>query len=72
MEIDLSLLDEIAVNCGYVERDADEYTAREISDRFNMNKNNLLFGLEAGGIKYTRRKAIANGRKQFVYRIEKE
>ena len=71
-EIDLAILDEIAVSYGYVERDADEFTAKEIAKRFNIPKNNLFTDLDGSGIKYTRRKAIANGRRQFVYKLIKE
>jgi len=71
-EINLALLDEIAISHGYVERDADEFTAQEVAERLNIPKNNLLVGLEARGIKFTRRKALADGRRKFVYRIEKE
>ena len=73
MEIDRqALLEEIKLELGMVEREADEFTSRELTDGLEINSTNLIQYLEMNEIGYTRRKAFADGRRQFVYKIEKD
>jgi hypothetical protein len=65
------LLDQIKQELGLVEREADEFTGRELAGAFNTSFRNLRYFLESNEIKYTRRKALADGRRQYVYRIER-
>ena len=65
----LKILDDIATSLGFVERDADEFTAIEIAERFGGEACNVKKRLDKEGVKYTRRKAEANGRRQYVYRF---
>ena len=67
----LILLNEIAKDAGLSERDDDEFTARELADYYNTYVTILPQYLDFRNIKYTRRKAIANGRKRFVYKLER-
>lgn len=70
MQIDrTALLEEIKLEYGLVEREADEFTAKELSDAFCTS--NVVQFLDDNEINYTRRKALADGRRQFVYRIER-
>ena len=64
-----AILDEIKIEYGIVERDIDEFTAKELTDSFETS-NPVQF-MEDNEIKYSRRKAIADGRRQFVYKIER-
>ena len=71
MDIDRQeLLNQIVAELGLVEREADEFTAKELAEGFNINCGVLLF-MDNNEISYTRRKAFANGRRQFVYKIER-
>ena len=73
MEIEREeLLDQIARDLGIVERDVGEFTAFELADKFQIDRNNLVYFLMTNEIGFTRRKAIANGRRQFVYKIINE
>jgi len=70
MELDrLELLENIKQEIGMGERDADEFTANEIADSFGINKTNVVQFLDTNEIEYTRRKALADGRRQYVYKI---
>ena len=64
------LLDQIKLELGLVEREADEFTAKELADGLGAPLTNLMPFLESNEIKYSRRKALADGRRQFVYKIE--
>ena len=66
------LLEQIKLELGLVEREADEFTVKELAEAFNISAPNLTYYLESNEIKYTRRKALADGRRQYVYRIERE
>lgn len=73
MEIEREeLLDQIAKDLGMFERDTDEFTAFELADKFQIDRSNLVHFLMTNEIGFTRRKAIANGRRQFVYKIINE
>lgn len=61
------ILKEIKISLGFVEREDDEFTAKEIMECFNITELRGFFKREE--IKYTRRKAMANGRRQYVYRF---
>ena len=54
-----------------LERKDDEYTAKELSDGFDVQIANLHTFMDDNDIEYTRRKAIADGRRQYVYKIER-
>ena len=70
MEIDrTALLDQIKVELGIVERDDDEFTAREIADKFGIYQTNVVQFFETNNIGFARRKAFADGRRQYVYKI---
>jgi cell division protein FtsX len=73
MEIDRQkILDEIKQEYGLIERDQDEFTGRELADAFNVQVSNLQQFFDCNDdIKYTRRKALVDGRRQYVYRIER-
>jgi hypothetical protein len=71
MEIDRqALLEEIKLELGLVEREDDEFTAKELCDAFKAS--DLIQFLESNEIGYSRRKAFAENRRQFVYRIERD
>ena len=73
MEVDRQkLLEEIKIELGLVEREDDEFTFKEIAEAFNINPTNVIQFLEMNEISYTRRKAVAENRRQFVYKIIKE
>ena len=73
MELDrLELLENIKQEIGMGDRDADEFTASEIADSFGINKTNVIQFLDTNEIEYTRRKALADGRRQYVYKINRE
>jgi len=65
----MKVLDEIAIAYGFVDRDNDEYTAVEIAERFGFDSGNVVRFLAKRNIKYTRRKAMADGRRVYVYRF---
>lgn len=65
-----ALLEEIKLSIGLLDRDDDEFTSQEIEDCWNIS--NTLQYFKDNEIKYERRKALANGRRQFVYRFIKE
>ena len=70
MEIDrTALLDQIRVELGIVERDDDEFTAREIAYRFGIYQTNVIQFFETNDINYKRRKAMVDGRRQYVYKF---
>jgi len=72
MEIDrFELLEQIKVELGIVERDNDEFTAKEIADSFGIQNCNVVQFLDNNEIPYERRKAMADGRRQYVYRIKR-
>ena len=66
-----TLLDELALEMGFTERDDDEFTIKEIAESFKIDSVNAVAFLKRKKIKYERRKAIANNRMQFVYRFIK-
>lgn len=66
------LLEQIKIELGLIEREEDEFTAKELADGFNTLVTNLTVYLEINDIPYTRRKALADGRRQYVYKIERE
>ena len=71
MDIDRQeLLDQIKLELGLIEREDDEFTAKELAEGFNINCGVLLF-MDNNEIPYTRRKAFADGRRQYVYKIER-
>jgi len=74
MEIDRQkILDEIKQEYGLIERDQDEFTAKELADAFGIQTSALMQFFDGNDdIEYTRRKAIADGRRQYVYRIERK
>ena len=63
----MKVLDQIAIDLGFVERELDEFTASELMEKFHTV--NLRQFIKAENIKHTRRKAVADGRRQFVYKI---
>ena len=65
------LLDQIKLEIGLIEREEDEFTAKELADGFDIKAVNLMAFMDNNEINYTRRKAFADGRRQFVYRIER-
>jgi len=72
MKIDrLVLLEEIK-KAGIHERDEDEFTANELSDAYGVRVTGLHQYMDYNNIQYTRRKARAEGRERFVYRIVKD
>jgi len=72
MELDrFELLEQIKAELGIVERDADEFTAKELADSFGILNCNVVQFLENNDIPYERRKAMADGRRQFVYKIKR-
>ena len=68
----LKMLQEIKLEIGLVERDDDEFTAKELCLGFSVSEGNLFRMFDDNEIKYTRRKAVADGRRQFVYKLIKE
>ena len=66
------LLDQIKIELGLIEREADEFTAKELADTFETQVVNLMIFMEKNEIGYTRRKALADGRRQYVYKIERD
>jgi len=64
----LKILEDIKNNLGFVEREDNEFTAKEIAGCFGIAGNVTAF-FEKNEIEYTRRKAVASGRRQFVYRV---
>ena len=70
MEIDrMEILREIKSS---LERDDDEFTAKELADGFGIQIANLHTFMDDNDIEYTRRKAIADGRRQYVYKITRK
>ena len=70
MEIDrLATIKEIRES---LNRHDDEFTQKELSQGFGVRVTNLFAFMERNEIKYEFRKAIVDGRRQFVYRIEKD
>ena len=65
----LKMLDDIKTNLGFVEREDDEFTIKEIAECFKMDAVNTVAFLDREKIKYERRKALANNRRQYVYRV---
>ena len=73
MEVDRQkLLEQIILELGMIEREDDEFTSKELTTGFSINSTNLIQYLEINEIGYTRRKAIADGRRQYVYKLIKE
>ena len=68
----MKLLEDIKAEIGLIERDDDEFTAKELVDCFGKSEGNLFKMFDENEVKYTRRKAIADGRRTFVYKLEKE
>ena len=67
------LLEQIKQEYGFIEREQDEFTAKELADAFGVQVASLMqFFDSSDDIEYTRRKAMADGRRQFVYRIERK
>ncbi len=62
----LRILDDLVLG---LDREDDEFTVRELAKKFRMMPVNLLQYFETNHIEYKRRKAIANGRRVYVYRI---
>lgn len=70
MDIDRQeLLNQIVTELGLTEREPDEFTAKELADGFNTPYANLVIFMESNEIQYTRRKAMADGRRVYVYKI---
>ena len=65
----LEALEEIKLKLGFEERKEDEYTAKEIAECFGITPTNLVAYFEKEEVKYSRRKALADGRRQYVYRF---
>ena len=72
MDIDRQeLLDQIKAELGLDERGVDEFTAGELEEELGVSIGNLLKFIKSKNIPYTRRKALADGRRQYVYKIER-
>ena len=65
----LKMLDDIKTNLGFVEREDDEFTIKEIAECFNIAPTGVVTFLDSNEVKYERRKALANNRRQFVYKF---
>jgi len=68
----LKILEEISPDVGLSEREADEFTSKELTVYYNIALSALPQHLESHKIKHTRRKAIVDGHKKFVYKLIKE
>ena len=68
----LKILQEMARDVGVSEREDDEFTAQELAEEFNIYRTALIQYFDSHEIKHTRRKAIVDGRRQFVYKLIKE
>ena len=62
----MKILDDVLAVAG---REDDEFTVREMAEKWNILPANVLVFLETNKIKHTRRKAFANGRRQYVYKL---
>lgn len=67
-----AILNQLKQDLGLFEREDDEFTARELTDTFGINPTNLMQFFEINEVQYSRRKAMADGRRQYVYRIERD
>ena len=65
------LLAEIKQELGMIDREADEFTAKELADTFHTNPYNITYYLKSNQISFSRRKAFANERRQYVYKLER-
>lgn len=68
----MKILEEIRDGLGIIERNDDEFTVKEIAKTFEIDAVNVVAFLDRTEIKYERRKAIANNRRQFVYKFLKD
>ena len=68
----MEMLEDIKKDLGFVERDDDEFTAKEIAKSFEILPQAVVQYFETNDVKYERRKAIVDGRKLFVYKFIKE
>ena len=62
-------LEQIKIALGFTERDDDEFTAKEIAKCFNVSPTSVIAFFDLNEVKYKRRKAIADGRRVYVYRV---
>ena len=62
-------LEQIKINLGFVERKDDEFTIKEMAKCFKTSPSNIIQYLDLNEVKYERRKALANNRRQYVYRV---
>lgn len=65
----LKILEDIKISLGFTEREDDEFTAKEIAECFGINASSVIAFLDREEVKYSRRKAMAEGRRQYVYRF---
>ena len=68
----MKICEEVDIDTGFIERDPGELTARELANEYGVYVTGLPQYLYFNKIEYTRRKALANGRKKFVYKLIKE
>ena len=65
------LLAEIKQELGMIDREADEFTAKELGETFYIDSHNIIYYLISNQISFSRRKAFADGRRQYVYKLER-